>query len=117
MRFEIPTIVALLSSFASAVSVCRPHSKLNPFNDSRGCTIFKDQTCGSDPGFAIPGDSGYCADLNNLFADYDGKVRSFRVEKGYQCEFYFEYAYSRAKLDGKECTARQLVACSPAGSG
>ncbi|KAA8611850.1 hypothetical protein PtrSN002B_003184 [Pyrenophora tritici-repentis] len=90
MRFEIPTIVALLSSFASAVSVCRPHSKLNPFNDSRGCTIFKDQTCGSDPGFAIPGDSGYCADLNNLFADYDGKVRSFRVEKGYQCEFYLD---------------------------
>ncbi|KAK1907726.1 hypothetical protein P3342_006055 [Pyrenophora teres f. teres] len=97
MLFEIPTIVALLSSIASATPVYKLHADLPSFNDGRGCTIWKNQTCGPDPGFPIPGDSGYCTDLDNLLSDYDGKVRSFRVEKGYQCEFFLKYgcqAYS-----------------------
>ncbi|KAE8872380.1 hypothetical protein PTNB73_01531 [Pyrenophora teres f. teres] len=88
MLFEIPTIVALLSSIASATPVYKLHADLPSSNDGRGCTIWKNQTCGPDPGFPIPGDSGYCTDLDNLLSDYDGKVRSFRVEKGYQCEFF-----------------------------
>ncbi|KAL7774012.1 hypothetical protein CFE70_003981 [Pyrenophora teres f. teres 0-1] len=92
MLFEIPTIVALLSSIASATPVYKLHADLPSFNDGRGCTIWKNQTCGPDPGFPIPGDSGYCTDLDNLLSDYDGKVRSFRVEKGYQCEFFLYQA-------------------------
>lgn len=95
MLFEILTIVALLGSVATAsptkkistsvsASVC---GSLPDFNDGRGASIYKNQTCGGDA-FGIPGNSNYCTDLDNIFAQYDGKLRSFRVEKGYQCEFF-----------------------------
>jgi len=87
MRFEIPTIVALLGSVATASPLSKVQSSGRAFLDGRGATLYKKQNAGGD-GFAIPGNSGYCTDLDNVFGDYDGKVRSFSVEQGYQCEFF-----------------------------
>jgi hypothetical protein len=30
----------------------------------------------------------WCTDLNNIFGDFDNKVRSMIVEKGFRCRFY-----------------------------
>lgn len=62
--------------------------------DGRGATIFKQQNLqGSQvPGdkTAVPGNT-YCADLSNIFGNWDGKVRSLKVEPGYRCKFFTAY--------------------------
>ena len=87
MRFEIPTIVALLSSVATASPLSKLQKSARAFLDGRGATLYKEQNAGGD-GYAVPGGNGYCTDLDNIYADYDGKVRSFSVEQGYHCDFF-----------------------------
>ncbi|RMZ70122.1 hypothetical protein GMOD_00000176 [Pyrenophora seminiperda CCB06] len=117
MRFQIPTVVALLGSVAAAAPTSNSNGSVPPpFNDGRGATIYKGQSWSGD-GFAIPGNSSYCTNLNNVFSDYDGKVRSFRVEARYQCEFFLGYgclAYGQSITYGNRTESVGVAKLSPA---
>jgi hypothetical protein len=51
-----------------------------------GGIIFKGQNFKGESTF-IPGNS-YCTDVNNIFGNFDGKVRSIKSLPGYQCQWY-----------------------------
>jgi hypothetical protein len=55
-------------------------------NDGRGATIFTSIDLKGKSTF-IPGNP-YCHDLNKIFGDFDGKVRSIIVRKGFKCRFF-----------------------------
>jgi hypothetical protein len=60
-----------------------------PPNDGRGATIFTSLGLqGESTG--IPGNA-WCTDLNNIFGNFDCKVRSIVVEKGYTCQFHVNH--------------------------
>ncbi|KAH9870972.1 hypothetical protein J1614_006546 [Plenodomus biglobosus] len=61
---------------------------LVPKLDGRGATIYTG-TNYSGRAFAIPSND-YCADLRNVYADFNRQTRSIITEKGYRCEFYLE---------------------------
>ncbi|KAI4927231.1 uncharacterized protein J4E92_006398 [Alternaria infectoria] len=54
--------------------------------DGRGATIFTDKNF-NGRSTAIPAND-FCTDIDNIFGNFDGKIRSVTVEKGYHCKFY-----------------------------
>ncbi|KAH3911704.1 hypothetical protein HBI56_140330 [Parastagonospora nodorum] len=74
------SVVALLSTLVTALPA-------PTYNDGRGATIYTSPNFQGDSTF-VPGTSSYCGDLNNIFGNFDGRVRSIVVEKGYRCQFY-----------------------------
>ena len=74
--------LALMSALVAALPAVRS-------TPGRGATIFTGQNS-SGSSTAIPGIS-FCADLTNLYGNFDGKVRSLTVEAGYRCQFYTTY--------------------------
>ncbi|PSN71254.1 hypothetical protein BS50DRAFT_279128 [Corynespora cassiicola Philippines] len=95
MRFF--TIITALVS-AAAVSA-RPTTggvelakrDINLLGDGRGATVWKQRnfvgTLEPNEKTAIPGNN-YCANLDAVYGDWDKKIRSLTVEKGYKCSFY-----------------------------
>jgi hypothetical protein len=57
-----------------------------PRGDGRGATIFTALQLTGDS-TAIPANE-FCNDLNNIFGNFDGRVRSLAVENGYRCRVY-----------------------------
>ncbi|KAF2127631.1 hypothetical protein P153DRAFT_387370 [Dothidotthia symphoricarpi CBS 119687] len=80
MRVSI-SILGLMSALVAAA----------PTATGGGATIYKQQNLAVSPlgtdSTSIPANA-YCTDLNNIFGDFDGKVRSLSVEKGVKCQFY-----------------------------
>ncbi|KAF1942260.1 hypothetical protein EJ02DRAFT_454459 [Clathrospora elynae] len=70
-------ILALLSALVIAL----PKAS----GDGRGATIWSEKNI-QGRSTAIPANN-YCTDMNNIFGDWDGKIRSIRVEAGYSCQF------------------------------
>ncbi|KAH8723620.1 hypothetical protein GQ44DRAFT_828020 [Phaeosphaeriaceae sp. PMI808] len=60
-----------------------------PFNDGRGATICT-LTDLRGASTAIPANA-YCTDLDNIFGNFDGHVRSVQVEAGHQCRFHLDH--------------------------
>jgi hypothetical protein len=97
MQLFIP-VLALLSTLVAAVPTVsptpRPQRPISLHNtnipqassDGRGATIFKDKNF-KGQSTAIPANN-FCTNINNIFGEFDGKIRSLTVEKGYQCKFY-----------------------------
>jgi len=54
--------------------------------DGRGATIFTNKNF-NGRSTAIPAND-FCTDIDNIFGNFDGKIRSVTVEKGYHCKFY-----------------------------
>jgi hypothetical protein len=54
--------------------------------DGRGATIYKGKNF-TDSSTAIPANY-YCTDLYNIVGQFDGKVRSIKVDAGYFCKFF-----------------------------
>ncbi|KAI4649634.1 hypothetical protein J4E93_003954 [Alternaria ventricosa] len=77
MQLFIP-VIALLSTLVAAVPTAAA--------DGRGATIFTDKNF-NGRSTAIPAND-FCTDMNNIFGNFDGKIRSVTVEKGYHCKFY-----------------------------
>ncbi|KAH8631446.1 hypothetical protein IG631_13129 [Alternaria alternata] len=81
MQLFLP-FLALLSTLASAAPVV----ELQTRQSGAGGIIFKDQNFKGESTF-IPGNL-YCTDVNNIFGNFDGKVRSIKSLPGYQCQWY-----------------------------
>jgi hypothetical protein len=60
-----------------------------PPNDGHGATILTSPNLQGER-TGIPGNA-WCTDLNNIFGNFDGKVRSMVVEKGYTCQFHVNH--------------------------
>ncbi|CAN9430556.1 unnamed protein product [Alternaria alternata] len=84
MQFFLP-FLALLSTLASAAPVV----ELQTRQSGAGGIIFKDQNFKGESTF-IPSNL-YCTDVNNIFGNFDGKVRSIKSLPGYQCQWYIGY--------------------------
>ncbi|KAG9195662.1 hypothetical protein G6011_00783 [Alternaria panax] len=79
------TFLAFLGTLVAAV----PTAELQTRQSGAGGIIFKDQNLKGES-TSIPGNS-YCTDLDNIFGNFDGKVRSIQSAPGFQCQWYIDY--------------------------
>ncbi|KAL1795930.1 hypothetical protein ACET3X_006154 [Alternaria dauci] len=100
MQFFVLSI-ALLSTLVSAV----PLLEVSARQAGAGGIIYKEPNFQGESTY-IPSNL-YCTDVNNIFGNFDGKVRSIKSMPGYQCQWYIDYRCpaNGAKLDMGSRTA------------
>ncbi|KAH7385429.1 hypothetical protein DE146DRAFT_759667 [Phaeosphaeria sp. MPI-PUGE-AT-0046c] len=75
-------ITGILVTVANAL----PAVVVGPTIEGQGAIIFTEPKRQGDSAM-IPGNA-WCTDLSNIFGNFDGKVRSMVVEKGFRCRFH-----------------------------